>query len=195
MKHFFRFLIVSVFFIVSSPTMAYEWKIDHDHSEIRFEVKHIHTAVSGQFSDFNGELFFNPEHLDKSGFNFMVKVKSVNTRNGKRDNHLRSKDFFDSDTFPAMKFESSKITHIKENRYAMEGLMTIKDVTKKMDLEFVFFTPKQHPFDKKKLVAGMETFFTIPRLDFHVGNGKFLKMGVVGKDVKVKISLEALRKK
>jgi polyisoprenoid-binding protein YceI len=179
----------------SSISIANQWNIDHDHSEIRFKVKHIYATISGQFADFQGKIFFNPDNLDKAKFDFTVKVKTINTNNGKRDNHLRSKDFFNVDKFPVMRFKSSKITRIKDNLYALEGMMTIKDITKKMNLKFKFFEPQQHPFDNKKLVAGFKTFFIIPRLDFHVGSGKFLKMGVVGENVDVEMSMEALRKK
>jgi polyisoprenoid-binding protein YceI len=192
MKNLFRFLIIFIMFFYSSIAMANQWNVDHDHSEIRFKVKHIHATVSGQFTAFKGEIFFDPANLDKAKFDFTVKVKTINTNNGKRDNHLRSKDFFNVEKFPVMNFESSKITRIKDNLYSLEGMMTIKDVTKRMKLEFQYFEPQQHPFDKKKLVAGFKTLFVIPRLDFHVGDGKFLKMGVVGKDVDVEISMEAL---
>ena len=195
MKKFSKILAIFVLCFFASTAWAYKWSVDDDHSEIRFEVKHILTTVSGQFTDFKADIFFNPEDPGKGKFNFIVKVKSVNTHNGKRDNHLRSKDFSYSEKFPEMTFNSSKIAHIKNNRYSLEGTMTIKDVTKKMNFEFLFFDPQLHPFDKKKWVAGFKTLFVISRPDFNVGSGKFLKMGVVGKDVSVEISIEALRKK
>ncbi|MBC8439383.1 MAG: YceI family protein [Deltaproteobacteria bacterium] len=195
MKPLFKFFIIFILFFFASTANAFQWDIDPDHSEVRFEVKHIHAKVSGQFTDFKADLFFNPDTPDQGKVDFTIAVKSVNTHNGKRDNHLRSKDFFDSDKFPNMTFHSSKITHIKDNLYALEGMMTIKDVTQKMNLEFIFFAPQQHPFDTQKWVTGSTTGFVVPRLDFHVGDGKFLKMGVVGNEVDVTISIEALRDK
>jgi len=62
----------------------------------------------------------SPDNLDQAKFDFTIKVKNVNTNNGKRDNHLRSKDFFDADKFPVMQFKPSKITHIKDNQYALD---------------------------------------------------------------------------
>jgi len=137
---------------------------------------------------------FDPDNLDQSKFNFIVTVNSVDTNNSKRDNHLRSKDFFDSDTFPVMAFNSSKITRITDNRYVLQGQLTIEDVTKTMDLEFSYFPSKPHPIMENNLVSGFYTQFDIFRLDFHVGNGKFLKMGVVGETANVEISMEATRK-
>lgn len=195
MKTLFRSLIVFSLFFFSSYASASQWTTDADHSEIRFKIKHILTTISGQFTEFNGNLLFDPQTPEAGKFDFTVNVKSVDTNNGKRDNHLRSKDFFDADKFPQMKFTSSKIYHLKDNRYALEGVMTIKDVSQKIQIEFEFFPPQPHPFDKKKNVAGFHTTFTIPRLAYHVGNGKFLKMGVVGSDVEVEIAMEALTKK
>jgi polyisoprenoid-binding protein YceI len=73
--------------------------------------------------------------------------------------------------------------------------MTIKGVTKNMVLEFIYWGQKENPFKKDEVVAGFDTRFNINRLDFQVGDGKFYKMGVVGKDVDVLISLEVVRKK
>ena len=195
MKNLIRFLSLFVLVFFSSQVSASQWSIDADHSEIRFEIKHILTTVSGQFAEFKGDIVFDPDKLDVGKFDFTVNVNSVDTNNGKRDNHLRSKDFFYSDKFPEMKFKSSKISHLKGNRYALEGMMTIKDVTKKINIEFQFFQPQPHPFDKKKNVSGFQTNFIIPRLDYNVGNGKFLKMGVVGSDVEVELTMEALTAK
>jgi len=195
MKHMLRLMILLSILFFASPALSFQWNIDPDHTEIRFEIEHILATVSGQFTDFKGDMVFDPAHPDTGRFDFTVNVKSINTNNGKRDTHLRSEDFFDSDKFQTMKFVSSKITRINNTLYSMQGMMTIKDVTQKLTLEFQFLGPKDHPFDAKKQVAGFKTEFVIPRLDYHVGNGKFLKMGVVGKDVAVTISMEALREK
>ncbi|WP_027362431.1 YceI family protein [Desulfospira joergensenii] len=191
--HIFR--IMTLIFFLTSAAYANEWKLDPDHSEVRFKIRHIHTTISGQFPDFQGEIFFNPEKLDKSRFDFTVKVDSVNTGNGKRDNHLRSKDFFDADSYPVMTFASSKIIRKSENIYELHGDMTIRGVTRSIQIPVLFFPPKPHPFDKKKLVAGFESGFSLARLDYNVGNGKFLKMGVVGENVDVELAMEVSREK
>lgn len=195
MKHISSIIITAFVLIFSSQAFAYNWVIDKDHSEIRFEVKHILTGVSGQFNEFEGKISFDPARPETGKFDFNVKVNSVNTNNGKRDNHLRSKDFFNVSNFPDMRFQSTGISHIQGDRYSLEGKMTIKGVSREIRIEFRFLEPKPHPFEKKKKVAGFITQFTLDRLDYSVGNGKFLKMGVVGKDVDVEIAMEALTDK
>lgn len=191
LAHLYRSLAL-IFFLMSSVHAA-EWKIDPDHSEIRFRIQHIHTPVSGHFTRFQGEIFFDPENLGESRFDFTVNVDSVDTRNGKRDNHLRSNDFFDAAAFPVMTFASSRITHTGANRYLLHGDMTIKGETRSIQIPFEFFPPKEHPFDKKKQVAGFQSLFRLNRLEYHVGDGKFLKMGVVGEYVDVELAMEVLK--
>lgn len=175
-----------------SASFAQTWQPDKDHTEIRFEIKHILTTVSGYFRDYDADISFDPEHPEKAKFNFTVKVKSVDTNIEKRDEHLATKDFFDAETYPEMTFVSQRITKLADGRYALEGMLTIKDVSKKIKTEFQYFAPKPHPFVKEKVVSGYITKFKLNRLDYHVGDGKFYKMGIVGQDVDVTITMEAL---
>jgi len=189
-------MILFVLLLIGQPAaMAYEWQLDRSHSGIMFEIKHIYSAVRGNFNDFSGNVFFDPSQPENSRADFTVQVDSIYTGIAKRDNHLRSGDFFDANKFPQMTFKSTRVTHKEGNRYAFEGQMTVKDVTQKMDLEFVYLGERENPFDKNQIVAGFETRFTIDRLDFNVGDGKYVKMGVVGKDVDVLISLEMTRER
>lgn len=189
------YLILSLLLLGQTQVMAQEWKIDPIHTGILFEIKHIYSTVRGHFSDFTGDVFFDPDNLGKSKFDFVVKVDSINTSNGKRDTHLRSDDFFAASKYPVMTFKSSRVSHAGGNKYNLEGKMTIKDVTKDMVLEFIYWGQKENPFRKNEMVTGFDTRFNINRLDFHVGDGKFYNMGVVGKDVDILITIEAVGKK
>ena len=161
----------------------------------RFGVDHIFSKVKGHFKDFDAQLFFDPDNLAQSRAVFTVKVGSIDTNNAKRDGHLKSDDFFSAKKYPEMRFESTAVTHTGGNQYMLEGTMTIKDVSRNIRLPFTFLGSKDDPFDPKKAVAGFETRLTIDRLEYGVGNGKFLKMGVVGREVDVFITIEATRKK
>lgn len=174
---------------------ADQWAFDMSHSGIYFEVKHIFSTVRGNFTDFSGTFNFDPDKLDSSRIEMTVNTQSVNTQITKRDNHLRSNDFFAVNDYPAMTFKSRSITHLSGNNYRVTGDLTVKDVTKTVDVPFVFYGVIDNPLQKGKQVAGFEARFTIDRLAYHVGDGKFVKMGVVGKDVDVTISLEMLKNK
>ena len=94
-----------------------------------------------------------------------------------------------------MTFKSSRVSHAGGNKYLLEGKMTIKDVTKDIVLEFIYWGQKENPFNNNEMVAGFDSRFKIDRLNYHVGDGKFYKMGVVGKEVDVLITLEMIRHK
>lgn len=172
---------------------APKWDVDPAHSGFYFGIKHIYSKVKGFFSDYEGTILFDPADLKSSRFDFTVKVKSVNTNNGKRDGHLLSNEFFDNKKYPIMTFKSQSIAHVKENQYTVEGVLTIKDVSEKITVPFTFFGTQASPFNPKTTVAGFEARMAIDRLAYNVGNGKFYKMGVVDKEVDILISLEATR--
>lgn len=187
--------LLVVFFTGQVYAAAPRWKVDPAHSGIYFGVDHIYSTVRGFFEEFDSTTYFDPDNLGASSFDFSVKVKSVNTNNRKRDGHLRSDDFFGAGKYPEMTFKSTRITHKKGDQYVVEGKMTVKDVTRNVNIPFTFYGIQDNLLNPKEAVAGFEARFTFDRLAYHVGNGKFLKMGVVGQEVDVVISMEMIRKK
>jgi len=195
MKKWSLWLIVLLILSVVPARATQQWQLDPDHTRFFFAIQHIYATVHGEFADFTGDVAFDPAHPEQSHFNLVVKTASVNTNIGKRDTHLRSDDFFAVAKYPEMTFKSTKVTKEGENRYRVDGVMTIKDVTKEMPLEFVYHGQKDSPLMPGKIVAGLDTSFTLDRLLYHVGDEKFYKMGAVGKDVEVQITMELLRDK
>ncbi|MFZ7110694.1 MAG: YceI family protein [Desulfatiglandales bacterium] len=172
-----------------------EWRIDRVHSSIYFDVKHTFATVRGQFDDFSVSLIIDEENKAASRCDIEVDVKSVNTNNRQRDNHLRSADFFSVKEYPVMAFTTTGIRDLEKDRFEIEGRLTIKDVTKEVIVPFTFLGVKENPLDPKQVVAGFEARFSVDRLEYNVGTGKFYKMGVIGKDVDIIITLEAFKQK
>lgn len=190
-----KLLFFLLFFIVMGPFAAgaQQWQLDPVHTNFYFEVKHTYAAVRGQFADFTGDVYFDPANPEKSKFDFVIKVDSIDTNVGKRDTHLRSPDFFDTAKFPLMTFKSSKVTYAGDNKYIVEGTLTIKDVAKNLALEFIYHGQKKNPANPGETVAGLDSRLTIDRLEYHVGDGKFYKIGLIDKDVDILVTLEMLR--
>ncbi len=186
-------VLLSLFLLSQAQVLASEWKLDTVHTNFYFEVSHTYAVVRGQFMGFKGDVFFDPNNLEKSRFNFVIDVNSINTNVSKRDNHLRSPDFFDAGKYPEMTFKSNRVSRAGGNDYLVEGKLTIKDVSRDLVLVFTHLGQRENPLKKGELVTGLDADLKIDRLSYNVGDGKFYKKGVVGKDIDILITLELLK--
>ena len=142
-------------------------EIDPAHSSLNFNISHSGISiVSGKFLDYTGDLSIDGETFDTVNINFVVKVKSVNTDIEMRDNHLRSADFYDVETYPTMTFENTKILATgKPYLYLLHGKLTIKDVTKDVIFD-VQYGRKVKSDEGEKI--GLKAKTTIKRLDYNI---------------------------
>lgn len=190
-------LCIVVFSMLLVTSLAFaeaeKWEIDKAHSNVYFDVRHTYATVRGQFDEFSGSLYFDPGNLAASRVAFDIRTKSINTRIPQRDNHLRSEEFFAANEYPSMTFQSTGVKHKEGNQYTLEGNLTIKGKTKKVALPLTYFGTRENPLKKGQMVAGFETRFSIDRLDYGVGTGKYFDMGVIGNRVDILIALEVLK--
>lgn len=183
------------FLIVSAQPLLAEvrsWELDKAHSNFYFTVDHIYSKIRGHFNEYSGEVKFDPNNLGASKFLFKIETASIDTNIAKRDKHLQSADFFDADKYPQMTFESTKITDAGNGLYNVLGKFTVKGAEYELLLPLSFAGKKEHPAAKGKEVVGFNGTLTIDRLAYKVGDGKLYKMGVVGKDVEIFVSIEAM---
>ncbi|HAV53520.1 MAG TPA: polyisoprenoid-binding protein [Aequorivita sp.] len=165
MKNLLTF--AAILLLTLSSFAQTQWKVDPYHSSLNFEISHSGISiVNGKFLDYTGTLTTNGEALTDASFDFTVDVKSINTNVERRDNHLRSADFFDVEKYPNMSFKSTKIeATAKPDEYLLYGKLTIKDVTK--DVVFnVHYGGTVKSDQGKKL--GMEAQTTINRFDYNI---------------------------
>ncbi len=172
---------------LSAPVWAADtYKIDPVHSNFGFSVKHMMVSnVSGQFDQYVGQIKFDPKDLAASKIDVTIQVASINTRNDKRDGHLRSPDFFDAAKFPTITFVSKKITPNE-----IVGDLTIKGVTKEVIIPATISGPINA---MGKTLIGINGTFTLNRQDYGVTWNKTLDQGglAVSNDVVVNVSVEA----
>lgn len=199
MKRLAIAIVLGLFFLLSNGFHAIAavpaWEFDKAHSRFGFGVKHIFSTIHGYFDNYSGTFLFDPDNLKESKIVFEIEAKSIQTTINKRDNHLRSADFFDVKNYPLIKFESTSIKKGSGKLYEVTGKLTMKDVTQNIVLPMMFQGVQVHPMEKKKLVAGFDIGLTINRLEYKVGDGRFYEMGVVDRDVTIDVSLEMLRNK
>jgi polyisoprenoid-binding protein YceI len=132
----------------------------------------------------------DPNNVENSSVEVSIDVNSIDTKDEKRDEHLRSPDFLDAANHPAITFKSKKIEE-KGDQYVAVGDLTIRGVTKQVELPFELNGPITNPWGQQ--VLGVEIDFKLNRKDFKVNWNKTLDSGgvVVSDDVKVEINLEA----
>lgn len=192
-----RMLLV-LFALVSGISFAQSnWKIDASHSNIIFTVQHlVISEVSGYFREFEGSVESKKDDdFSDAKISFTAKTKSINTDNDKRDEHLRSDDFFNAEKFPEMKFKSTSFKKGKGNKYTLVGDLTIRDVTKQVKLDVAYTGTIKDPWGNTK--AGFKLSGVINRIDFGLKYNPLLEAGgsVVGKDVKINCNLELNKQK
>ncbi len=175
---------------VDEKLNATPWKIDEAHSNLNFEITHFFTPVNGKFHEYTSEIYFSPDNLEESSINVEVMVNSVDTNNEKRDGHLQSDDFFNAEKYPKMTFTSSKITSEGDNKFIAHGKLTIKDVTKDVQLPFTLLGVQDHPMQENTKVAGIKGNLTIDRTTYDVGVGDWAATAVVGDEVNITFALE-----
>ncbi len=169
---------------------ATSWQVDKAHSTIKFTITHFFTPVTGTFDDVDATINFDPENLAESNIDVTVPIESVNTRNERRDNHLRSEDFFNTAEWPNMRFVSNTIEQTGNNQFVARGELTIRDVTREFDLPFELKGVMEHPMRENTRVAGIVANGELMRNDFGVGVGDWAATAVVGNKVNIELQLE-----
>ena len=175
---------------------AGKWEIDPTHSEVGFSVKHLMISkVKGSFGSFSGEIVTTENPLETT-VEGSVDVTSINTNDKNRDNHLRSADFFDTENFPYMHFKSTKIEHVKDEKYILTGELTIKGVTKEIKLDTTFNGIAVDPYGQTK--AAVEATGKINRTDFGLKWNQVLDNGaglLVSEEVNLILEAQAVLQK
>lgn len=185
-----------VFTLLAGALMAQkapQWKVDKAHTSVNFTATHFFSEVPGSFDEFSGEFYINPDNIKESSMNFSVQVKSVNTKNEKRDKHLMSPDFFNAKENPTMDFKSTSFKKKGKNSYVLYGKLSIKDVTKEVKIPFEVKGLMKHPMKKGTQILGLSFKTSIDRTEFDVGTGDWAATAVVGDEVEVRIDMELNR--
>jgi polyisoprenoid-binding protein YceI len=167
-----------------------EWAIDTAHSNINFTITHFFTPVDGSFEEYSSEINFDPSDLENSSIDVTIPVSSINTKNERRDNHLKSEDFFNASEWPNIEFESNEIEQTGDNQFIAHGELTIRDVTRDFELPFELLGVMDHPMQEGKKVAGITASAQLNRTDYGVGVGDWAATAVVGDEVNIQLNLE-----
>lgn len=160
-----------------------KWTLDPTHSELQFKVKHLMiTNVTGNFSVISASIEADDDKFSKAKISFTADPKSITTNNEQRDGHLQAADFFETDKYPEIKFES---TNYNAASGKITGNLTIKGVTKPVTLDAEFHGTNKDPWGNQK--AGFSLTGKINRKEWGLNWNAALETGgvLVSDDVKI----------
>jgi polyisoprenoid-binding protein YceI len=170
------------------------WNIDTSHSGVHFTVRHmVVSKVRGSFDRWQGVVDFDVENPAASKVSVRIDAASIDTREEKRDAHLRSPDFFDVEKFPAMTFESTEVEKLDSDHYRVSGNLTIHGVEKAVVLEAEYLGSAKDPWGNQRL--GFAAHTTINRKDYGLGWNQVLEAGgvLVGDKIEIALDVQAVR--
>ncbi len=197
MKQFVRLLVVTLALALAAQTSAETWTIDPAHTVAGFTARHMMiTNVTGVFEAAAGTIEYTPGNLGGAKADITIEAKSINTRNARRDTHLRTDDFINVETYPRITFKSKRVQNVRADGFDMIGDLTIRDVTKEIVLKVDGIAPPiKDPQGNRRVGANATT--TINRKDYGVNYNRALEAGgvLIGDEVKINIEIQAVEQK
>ena len=187
-----RLAVLAAALAMASPTLAADtYRLDKSHTTVGFQVRHIFTMLGGKFQDFSGTIQVDRAKPESSSVEFTIQTASIDTNEPKRDEHLKSPDFFDAANQPTITFKSTSVKPAGKDAYEVTGDLTMRGVTKQVTLPVTFLGEGKDPWGNEKM--GFELATTLDRKDYGINWNKTLDQGglLVGDQVKVQISVEA----
>ena len=180
--------IIGILVVFSWPAYAAEtYKVDPAHSTIIFRVKHLGIAyVYGRFNGPSGSFVFDESSPSKSAIEMQAETKNVDTAVEKRDNHLRSPDFFNAEEYPLVSFKSTAVKKLSENNYEVSGNLTLLGKTRPITVKVRATGAGKDPWGNFR--RGFETSFSIKRSDY----GMDFMIGGVSDEVDLWVSVEGI---
>ncbi len=194
-KRLLGWLVLSATALLALPALAADWNLDASHSSVGFEVKHMAISkVKGSFGEFSGTVTGEPGKPETFSIETVIQVASVNTGNEKRDEHLRSDDFFDVEKYPTMTFKSTGVK-MDGDEGVLTGELTLHGVTRTVELELEYAGMVDDPWGNTRM--GFSAEGEIDRREFGLTWSKALETGglVVGNDVEIELEIELVQAK
>jgi polyisoprenoid-binding protein YceI len=170
--------------------MADHWELDPNHTSFGFAARHMMvTTVRGHFGEFNGYVDIDGEDYTTARGEVVIRPESISSGVDDRDNHLRSADFFDVEKYPEMKFVSTGVAKTGDNTYRVKGDLTIKDVSRPVELEAEYGGRIEDPFGNDRVALTVSG--KINRKDWGLNWNMAVEAGGVLVGDQIKLEVEA----
>ncbi len=181
--------------LCSSWAYASTWQIDPAHSNASFSIRHMMISnVRGEFGKVTGSVNWDEAEVTKSTAEATIDTTTINTHESKRDEHLKSPDFFDVAKYPTITFKSTSVKKVGADRLTIAGDLTIHGVTKPVTLEATYTNEMKDPYGNTRRGASART--KLNRKDFGLKWNQTLEGGglLVGDEVDITLDLELIKK-
>lgn len=186
-------LVLAGLFALSYGAFAAEFKVDTAHTNVGFRVAHLVVAkTTGSFNEFDASFSYDPADMSSFSLTATIQTASIDTNNGRRDNHLRSADFLDAANHPTITFASTGL-RMDADGLVVIGDLTIRGVTRSIEMPVTVVGPVAGPGGA--VVVGIEGRAEIDRHDFGVSWNNTLDNGglIVGAEVRIEIDAEFIQ--
>jgi len=160
---------------------ATQWKMQPQESTLTFVATQAGAPFEGKFEKFTADIAFDPQDLAGSRFDVKIDLASVNSRDGERDDTIRSADLFDVKRWPTGHYVADKFTAKSGGKFTATGKLTLRDVTREVPIEFTF--------ENQNGSAWLKGTAALKRLDFGVGQGEWKDTATVADEVKIRFAL------
>lgn len=167
MKQTLSFLFIA--FLSSNIFAQTTWKVDPAHSQVSFGITHMGISeVEGRFDNFNGSIVAVNDDFSDAVYEMNIEVPSINTGVERRDNHLRSADFFDAEKYSEMTFKSTSSQKVGEGKYKVTGDLTFRGITKPVTLDVWHRGTVENP-QNGDVISGFAISGNVSRSDYNLG--------------------------
>lgn len=178
----------------TQDTALQTFTIDPAHSQVTFSVRHMgFSKVRGRFQELEGTVHVDPDDVESLEAKATIDADSINTGDEKRDQHLRSDDFFGAEEHPELTFESTEVKDVDGSTFTLVGDLTIRDVTRTVELDAEYLGQAQDPWGNTRVAC--EAQGTINRKDYGLNWNQVLETGgvLVGEKVDIRLEVQAVQ--
>ena len=182
--------------LLLAPTVSHArtYKVDPEHTNVTFQVRHLFTNVNGRFNDFQGQIQFDPDKPGEVKVEGTIDAASINTNHEKRDRHLRSKDFFDVEKHPTITFVSTKVTDVDPATKTgkLHGKLNMHGVERPVVFDVAYLGTGTDPWGNTR--GGFTAKTTVNRKDYGINWNETLDTGglLLGEDIEIAINVEGM---
>ena len=189
-----RAALLSIFLAPASSAWATTYAIDRDHTALSFKIRHLFSYVRGTFNEFEGTFHYAAGQPETWNAEVTIQAASIDTAVAQRDQHLRTKDFFDVAQFPTITFKSTGVSDVSASAAKLHGVLSMHGIEQPVTLDVEIHGEGKDPWGN--LRSGFTAIMKLNRKDFGLGWNQVLETGqlLVGEDVDVILEVEGIAK-